>query len=91
MNFPRRRQPTIRQLIVNLTRKVDRMAATLEDVTTALTTLTTDLEALATTAQAEFAKLESEVAAGTPVNLDPLKEAVDALDTRVKAAVIPSA
>jgi hypothetical protein len=67
------------------------MAATVEDLTTALTTLTTDLEGLATTATDEFAKLEAEVAAGQPVNLDGVAAAIAAIDTKVKAAVVPTA
>jgi uncharacterized protein YaaN involved in tellurite resistance len=71
-------------------RKADQIMASVDEVTAALTTLTTDLEGLATAAQAEFAKLEAEVAAGTPPNLDPLKEAIDAIDAKVKAAVVPT-
>lgn len=64
--------------------------ATVEEVTTILTTLTTDLEGVATAAQAEFAKLEAEIAADQPVDLDPLKAQIEALDTKVKAVVVPT-
>jgi hypothetical protein len=68
------------------------MAATVEEVTAALTALTTDLEALAAAASTEFTKLEQEVEAGqVPQDLEPLKTAIEALDTRVKAAVVPTA
>ena len=77
--------------IHSLDRKVDRLMASVEEVTAALETLTTDLEALAATAKAEFTHLEEEVAAGTPPNLDPLKASIEALDTRVKSAEVPSA
>ncbi len=60
--------------------------ATVEEVQAALTTLTTDLEGLAATAKAEFAKLEEEVAAGKPPELTPLKESIEALDAKAKAA-----
>lgn len=92
MNFPRRkRKPSTRDLLVSLNRKVDSMATTVEEVQTALTTLTTDLEGLATTAQAEFSKLEAEVAAGnTQPDLTPLKESIEAIDTKVKSAVVPT-
>jgi ABC-type transporter Mla subunit MlaD len=85
-----KRKPTIRSLIQALTRKVDHLMATVEEVQAALATLTSDLEGLATAAQAEFAKLEAEVLAGNPPNLDPLKEAIDGIDAKVKAAVVPS-
>ncbi len=64
------------------------------EVTGALETLKTDLEAKAAEAQAEFAKLEEElaaaIAAGEAPNLTPLKEAIDSMDESVKAAVIPT-
>jgi uncharacterized protein YoxC len=84
------RKPSVRQLLVTLTRKVDKIMATVEEITAALATLTADLEGLASSAQAEFAKLEAEVAEGKPANLDPLKEAIDAIDAKVKAAVVPT-
>jgi uncharacterized protein YaaN involved in tellurite resistance len=80
----------IRESLHRIERKVDQIMASVDEVTAALTTLTADLEGLATAAKAEFAKLEAEVAAGTPVNLDPLKEAIDAIDAKVKAAVVPT-
>ena len=59
----------------------------IEEVQASLDTLTTDLTAIAATAKAEFAKLEEELAAaGTPVNLEPLKASIDAIDTAVKSA-----
>ena len=61
--------------------------ATLEEVQASLTTLTTDLESLAAAAKAEFAKLEAELAEGhKEPELGPLKEAIDALDVKAKAA-----
>lgn len=87
MTFPRRRKPSLRSLIEALSRKVDSMATTVEEVQTALTTLTTDLEGLATTAQAEFAKLAQEVEAGNAQpDLEPLKTAIEAIDSKVKSA-----
>jgi uncharacterized protein YoxC len=85
------RKPSVRTLILTLTRKVDKMAATVEEVLASLTTLTTDLEGLASTAKTEFAKLEEEVAAGKPAELGPVKEAIDAIDSKVKSAVVPTA
>lgn len=64
--------------------------ATVDEVQAALATLTADLEGLATSAQAEFAKLEAEITAGTPPNLEPLKEAIDNIDAKVRAAVVPT-
>jgi len=72
-------------------RKVDQLMASTEELETLATTLKTDFEALAANAQAEFKKLEEEVAAGAPVNLDPLKASIEAIDTSVKAVVIPTA
>lgn len=83
---PLTRKPSIRALILTLTKKVDKLMASVEEVTAALTTLTADLEGLATSAKAEFAKLEEEVAAGKAPELEPLKAAIEALDTKVKTA-----
>lgn len=88
----RKRKPTLRTLVERLTRKVDHMAATVDEVQAALSTLTADLEGLAASAQAEFAKLEKEVSEGSAQpDLGPLKEAIDGIDAKVKAAVVPSA
>jgi hypothetical protein len=87
---PPRRKPPIRELLLQLIKQGDQIMASVEDLQASLTTLTTDLSGLAATAKAEFAKLEAEVAAGTPPNLDPVKEAIDAIDASVKAAVVPS-
>ena len=65
--------------------------ASVESIEAQLVALTTDLEALAATATAEFTKLEEEVAAGTPPNLEGVKAAIEAIDTKVKAAVVPTA
>jgi outer membrane murein-binding lipoprotein Lpp len=92
MTLPRRK-PTLRSLIEALSRKVDHMATTVEEVQASLTTLTTDLEGLASTAQAEFAKLEQEVSEGTAQpDLGPLKASIDAIDAKVKSAAsdVPS-
>ena len=60
---------------------------TVTEVREALAALTTDLEADAAAALAEFQKLEAEVAAGnTTPELEPLKTAIEALDSKVKAA-----
>ena len=73
--------------IHSLERKVDSMAVSVEEVLATLTTLTTDLEADAAAAVEEFGKLAKEIEAKAPeVDLEPLKTAVEALDTRVKAA-----
>src|SRR5215831_11862912 len=74
-------------------RKVDKLMATVEDLTAALAQLKTDLEGLAAAAQAEFAKLEQEVkeaqeAGGTPVNLDGVKAAIDQIDAGVKGVIV---
>ena len=77
------------QLLRDIDRKVTQMAVTVEEVQAAIATLTSDLEADAAAAQAEFARLEKEVEEGKPVeqaNLAPLKEAIEALDARVKSA-----
>ncbi len=78
-----------RRILIDIDRKVDSLMTTVAEVQEAITTLTTDLEADAAAAQAEFAKLEKEVEEGhavTPENLEPLKAALEALDVRVKAA-----
>lgn len=65
------------------------LMTTVEEVQTAINTLTADLEADAAAAKAEFEKLEKEVTEGKPVtqeNLEPLKTAIEALDARVKTA-----
>lgn len=77
--------------IQKLERKVLKIMATVEEITTLLTGLTTDLEGLATTALSEFAKLEKEVSEGkTPENLEPLKAAIEAIDNKVKSVVVPT-
>ncbi len=70
----------------HIERQIGKLMATVEEVTAALATLTADLESLAAAAKAEFAKLEEEVAAGTPVDLEPLKTSIEALDARTKEA-----
>jgi predicted nucleic acid-binding Zn-ribbon protein len=72
-----------------LRKETKHIMTTAEEVKTAIAALTTDLEADAAAAQAEFLKLEQEVTEGKPVtqeNLAPLKEAIEALDGRVRAA-----
>ncbi|HXJ92643.1 MAG TPA: hypothetical protein VMT20_07145 [Terriglobia bacterium] len=62
---------------------------TVAEVQEAIATLTADLEADSAAAVAEFAKLEKEVEEGKPAtgeDLTPLKEAIEALDARVKSA-----
>ena len=81
--------------IHRIERKVDHLMATVEDLMNSLNALKADLEGLASAAQAEFAKLEQEVkeaqeAGGTPVNLDPVKEAIDNLDNAAKGIVVPT-
>ncbi len=75
----------------HIDRKVDKMAVGIAEVQEALATLKADLEAKAAEAQAEFAKLEEEVAAGsTEPDLTPLKETIDSLDAAVKASEVPT-
>lgn len=83
-----------RTILLDIDRKVNHLMATVEDVLTTLTTLTTDLEALAAIASAEFAKLEEEAAAAgnvTPAQLDAVKGAIEAIDTKVRGVVVPTA
>ena len=83
-----------REILLHIDRKLDRLMTTVDEVQAALTTLTTDLEADAATATAEFTKLETELSEkGVEVNLTPLKEAVEGIDGKVKAAAanIPTA
>ncbi len=90
---PDKPDPTNKQLLAAINavgRKVTKLMATLESIEALLGTLTTDLEALATSAKAEFAKLEAEVAAGQPTNLEPLATIIEGIDAKVKAAVVPS-
>lgn len=82
--------PVLRALH-RLERKVDSLMATDQEVLDSVATLKTDLESVATAAQAEFAKLEAEVAAGNPASLDGIKAVVDSLDQTVKAVVVPTA
>lgn len=75
------------ELLLGLYEKVESLMATLEEVQASLATLTADLESIAATAKAEFDKLEKELSEGhTEPNLAPLKEAIDSLDARAKAA-----
>jgi len=70
------------------------LMATVEELTTSFSTLKTDLEAKLAEAQAEFTKLEEEVAKGggvEPAALDPLKASIDSLDAAVKGTVVPTA
>ncbi len=68
-----------------------KLMTTVEEVTQSFETLKADLEAKAAEATAEFAKLEAELAeVGTEANLEPLKSAIDGLDSAVKAAVVPT-
>ncbi len=82
------RQEQHGRILKELERKVDHMAVSVEEVTTALETLKADLEAKAAEAKAEFEKLEGEI--GHEANLAPLKEAIDGLDTAVKGAEVPT-
>ncbi len=67
------------------------IVTSVEEVTQALETLKTDLEAKAAEAKAEFEKLETEVKEGhTEPELTPLKEAIDSLDASVKGAEVPT-
>jgi hypothetical protein len=87
--WPKHHPNPEQQLLKDIDRKVDKLVTTVEEVQTAIAALTTDLEADAAAAQAEFLKLEKEVEEGKPVtgeNLTPLKEAIEALDARVKTA-----
>jgi hypothetical protein len=59
---------------------------TVAEVQAAITTLTADLETDSAAALAEFTKLEAEIAAGGTPELEGLKTALEALDTRVKGA-----
>jgi hypothetical protein len=76
-----------REILLATHRKVEELMTTEQ-----LTTLTTDLEADATAAQAEFTKRcwqgQPSLAEGkvTPESLEPLKSLVEGLDTKVKAA-----
>ncbi len=80
------------RILEYLAERTDAIMATLEELTTSFETLKTDIEAKAAEAKAEFAKLEEELAAaGTPVELAPLKESIDSLDAAVKGAEVPSA
>ena len=85
-----------RKILENIDRKLDELMTNVAEVTAAIATLTADLEASATAAMSEFTKLETEVGEGkgpTPEDLTPLKEALEALDVKVKAAetTIPTA
>jgi hypothetical protein len=85
--MPFRRRPTTREIALDIQRKQAELMTTVEEVQAALATLTADLEADASAATAEFAKLASELAEkGTEVDLTPLKEAVEGIDAKVKAA-----
>ena len=84
-----RRKPTVRTLIINLTKKVDILMATDADVLASVEVLKTDLTAKVAEAVAELAKLEGEIT--NPAALDNIKSIVDGLDTSVKAAVVPTA
>lgn len=85
--FFTRRNPTNRELLEYIKRKVDRLMTTVEEVQAALSTLTTDLQTDAAAALAEFSKLEAEIAEKAPeVDLTPLKESIETLDTKVKTA-----
>ena len=74
------------RLLDEINKRTEKIMASVEEVTAALAALTTDLETLAASAKAEFAKLEEEVAAGKAPELEPLKAAIEALDTKAKAA-----
>lgn len=87
---PFSRKPTTRQLLQTINRKVDHLMTSVDEVTAAFTTLTTDLEALAATATAEFTKLETELSEGQAPNLTPLAEAISAVDAKVRSAVVPT-
>ena len=79
-------EKTLRKLD-HLERRMSQIMASIEEVQEALATLTSDLEGLASTASAEFAKLEEELSAEkVEVDLGPTKEAIEALDSRVKGA-----
>ena len=84
-----RRKPTVRTLIINLTKKVDILMATDADVLASVEVLKTDLTAKVAEAVAELAKLEGEIT--NPAALDNIKSIVDGLDASVKAAVVPTA
>ncbi len=79
------------RILKDLERKADKTMASLEEVTQSFETLKADLEAKAAEAKAEFEKLEAEIAEKAPeVDLGPLKEAIDGLDTSVKGAEVPT-
>jgi len=76
-----------RRILQQIDRKLNHLMTTVTEVQEAVTTLATDLEADATTALAEFTKLEAEIAEKAPeVNLTPLKESIEAIDTKAKTA-----
>lgn len=59
---------------------------TVDEIKVLIEQLTADLEQDAAQAVAEFEKLEKEIAEGAAPNLEPLKDAITALDTKAKAA-----
>ena len=84
-----------RRILDRILKNTETLMTNVAEVEAAIATLKADLETDATAALAEFTKLETEVAEGkgaTPEDLTPLKTALEALDTSVKAAVteIPS-
>lgn len=81
-------EKTLRKLD-HLERRMSQLMTNVQEVTAAVETLTTDLEGLASAAVAEFAKLEQELSEQpTPVEVDlePLKNSIDALDAKTKSA-----
>ena len=78
------------EILLEIEEKVETLMASVESIEALLATLKTDLEAKAAEAKAEFAKLEAEVAAGQPANLEPLATIIEGIDAKVKAAVVPT-
>jgi predicted nucleic acid-binding Zn-ribbon protein len=77
----------------HIERRMSQLMTNVTEVTEAVEALTTDLEGLASTAKAEFDRLETELAEGkTEVDLEPLKNSIEALDAKAKSAAseIPS-
>jgi predicted nucleic acid-binding Zn-ribbon protein len=86
-------QEKVLRKLDHLERRMSQLMTNVTEVTEAVETLASDLETLASTAKAEFEKLETELSEGkTEVDLEPLKNSIEALDAKAKSAAseIPS-
>ncbi len=84
-------QEKVLRKLDHIEKQLRRLMTDVTEVTQALENLKADLDAKAAEVTAEFEKLETELKeAGTPVDLEPLKTAIEGIDGTVKGIEVPT-